>query len=57
MCVCASKALAKMRTLVDPPILVYKYWLHLYKYRNPRMGMEIKFRKYKMERIGWKKRS
>ena len=36
-----------MRTLVDPPILVYKYWLQLYKYRNPRMGMEIEFRKYK----------
>ena len=27
--------------LVDPPILVYKHWLHLYKYRNPRMELEI----------------
>ena len=30
--------------LEDPPILVHKYWIHICKYRNPRMelGMEIR---------------
>ena len=52
---CASKALAIVWTLgdlEDPPILVHEYWIHICKYKDPRMEMEIDFRNRKEKRMG-----